>query len=398
MKNKKIILLISVIFIVIISIVVTIFMSNQQNNYEIIDKNLSESEINTSIVSTNQNESWNIESATFNKTGDTTDLSKSDRNGLNAAVLVNYLSDLDMINSEVTTNGLGANGVVSTGPRAVISVSNTKITTFNDRSKGILVSDGGKITASNLDIDTSGYKSSGVATDFGAGNIYIEDSNIKMTGEDSVGFYATSNISAKNVKAVSENSEGAVIDGSGTIELTDVTIETGKKRGVMIFYTGPEKKYMSNATFRMTNGSLTVKDGPAFYVLNTNGEITLQNVDLNIASGVLLNATIDEFGELGQEGGAVVAKAGNAKLTLADQTATGDILANAESAVDLEITGASTYTGAVNAANTGAEINVTIDVSSKWILTGDSYITSLQTYSEDCIEKNGYNLYIANPA
>lgn len=394
MKSKKIVLIISIILIIIICIFVTFFISNQQNNHKIIDKNLYENKINASIVSTTQNESWNVEGTIFNKMGDTSDVSKSDRNGLNAAVLVNWLSNLKMENSEVTTIGKGANGVVATGPRAVITMSDSKVTTSMDRSKGILVSDGGEIIASNLKIETGGYKSSAVATDFGAGNIYIKNSNLKTMGEDSVGFYATSNIVAENVNVTCENSEGAVTDGSGTIELTNVSIETGKKRGVMMFYTGPETKFMTTGVFKMTGGKLKVKEGPAFYVLNTNSEIVLQNVDLSITSGVLLNASIDEFSELGQEGGKVEAKAGNAKMTLINQIANGDIFANEGSSVSLEISGNSVYTGTINSQNTGAKIDVTLDASSKWILTGDSYITSLNVVSEECIEKNGFEIYI----
>lgn len=394
MKSKKIVLIISIILIIIICIFVTFFISNQQNNHKIIDKNLYENKINASIVSTTQNESWNIESVTFSKTGDTSDVSKSDRNGLNAAVLVNWLSDLKMENSEITTSGKGANGVVATGPRAVITMSDSKVTTSMDRSKGILVSDGGKITANNLKIETGGYKSSAVATDFGAGNIYIKNSNLKTMGEDSVGFYATSNIVAENVNVTCENSEGAVTDGSGIIELTNVSIETGKKRGVMMFYTGPETKFMTTGVFKMTGGKLKVKEGPAFYVLNTNSEIVLQNVDLSITSGVLLNASIDEFSELGQEGGKIEGRAGNATLTLKNQIANGDVFVNAKSNVSLEISSNSVYTGTINSQNTGAKIDVTLDASSKWILTGDSYITSLNVVSEECIEKNGFEIYI----
>ena len=53
-----------------------------------------------------------------------------------------------------------------------------------------------------------------------------------------------------------------------------------------------------------------------------------------------------------------------------------------------------TYTGTVNGANEG-EVYVEIESGSKWVLTGDSYITGL-TCEAGAIDLNGYKLYVGS--
>lgn len=53
----------------------------------------------------------------------------------------------------------------------------------------------------------------------------------------------------------------------------------------------------------------------------------------------------------------------------------------------------SSYTGAVNNSNSGAEITVSVEEGSTWTLTGDSYITSFDGDLSSVVT-NGYHLYI----
>lgn len=56
----------------------------------------------------------------------------------------------------------------------------------------------------------------------------------------------------------------------------------------------------------------------------------------------------------------------------------------------------STYSGTINADNEG-KVNIEIESGSKWVLTGDSYVTSL-TCGENAIDLNGYKLYVNGEA
>lgn len=164
----------------------------------------------------------------------------------------------------------------------------------------------------------------------------------------------------------------------------------------MVYYTGPKTENITEGTFTMTKGSLNVQGGHGFYVMNTKAIINLEQVEMNISSGIFLKASVDEYGELGQEGGNFESLGGDAIVNCVNQIIKGDILVNSESTVALNLTQKSNYTGAINNANTGKEVKVKLDSTSKLILTGNSYITTLE--NEDTtnsnIDFNGYTLYV----
>ena len=60
--------------------------------------------------------------------------------------------------------------------------------------------------------------------------------------------------------------------------------------------------------------------------------------------------------------------------------------------MNLYLSEGTTYTGTINAANEG-EVYVEIEKGSKWVLTGDSYITGL-TCEADAVDLNGHKLYV----
>jgi hypothetical protein len=64
----------------------------------------------------------------------------------------------------------------------------------------------------------------------------------------------------------------------------------------------------------------------------------------------------------------------------------------------MTISNSSSYTGAINSdGTTASSLSVTIDDSSTWTLTGDSYITELNG-SMDNIVLGGYTLYVDRTA
>lgn len=126
-------------------------------------------------------------------------------------------------------------------------------------------------------------------------------------------------------------------------------------------------------TFTMTGGSLayTSATGPLFYVTNSTGYINLTGVDVTAASGVLLQAAVnDRWGKSGSNGGGIV-------FTAKNQTLVGDIESVKIGSVNATLQNGSTLTGAINAANTGAKINLTLDAGSTWAVTADSYLICL---------------------
>ena len=123
----------------------------------------------------------------------------------------------------------------------------------------------------------------------------------------------------------------------------------------------------------MTGGSLSYTDanGPLFYVTNMKGNITLKGVDVNAASGILIQAEgNDRWGTSGSNGGTVV-------LVADGQTLNGNFVADEISSISTTLQNGSSLTGAMNAQNNAKEINLTLDSSSTWTVTADSYLSCL---------------------
>ena len=55
----------------------------------------------------------------------------------------------------------------------------------------------------------------------------------------------------------------------------------------------------------------------------------------------------------------------------------------------------STLIGTINSENSAKEVNLSLDSSSKWIVTEDSYVTTLTLENNDLslIEDHGYTIY-----
>ena len=82
-----------------------------------------------------------------------------------------------------------------------------------------------------------------------------------------------------------------------------------------------------------------------------------------------------------------------------DQTLTGNIEVDAISSVDLVLK-SSTLKGTVNSQNTAKGVNISLDSTSSWNVTGDSYITTLTLENNDLslIQDNGHTIYYDSSA
>lgn len=172
-----------------------------------------------------------------------------------------------------------------------------------------------------------------------------------------------------------DGSEVVVIEGANSVNLTDSTLVTSvaNKWGVMIYQSFSGDAQGSNGIFTMTGGSLSYSDtnSPLFYVTNTVGHITLKGVTVSAASGIILKAEgNDRWGTSGSNGGTVI--------FIADgQTLYGNMVADKISTITLTLQNGSALTGALNAEHTAQAVNLTLDASSTWNVTADSYITCL---------------------
>jgi hypothetical protein len=146
------------------------------------------------------------------------------------------------------------------------------------------------------------------------------------------------------------------------------------------------------SSFTMTDGSLVSKKGDMFYVTNTSSVISLSGVKLTLADGTRFlvvsgNNSSRGWGKSGSNGG-------KCELNLLKQSVSGDIYVDTISKLDMKISGSSAFCGSINTDGTKASsLSVTLDSTSTWTLTADSYITSFNG-STNNIVANGHKLYV----
>jgi hypothetical protein len=332
----------------------------------------------TTITASTQDESGVLVkggSLTLNRvkvstTGKSSSSDDSSFYGLDAGVLALAGATITETGGSVTTTGDGANAVFAYGSGASISISKTKISATGQYAHGIMASGGGAITATDLSVSTTGASGAAVATDRGGGTIKVVGGSYRTSGQNSPGIYSTGSITASGATFVATGAEAVVVEGSNSVTVLNSALTGEKNRGVMIYQSFSGDASGSTGRFTETGGSLTATDGPLFFVTNSNAVIHLKSVKLSVSSGTLLDAEASSWGTSGANGG-------HAKLVASHQTLKGSIVADKISTVSLKLTNSSKYTGAIDTANTAKSITVSLDSSSTWTVTADSYVSVL---------------------
>jgi hypothetical protein len=290
--------------------------------------------------------------------------------GLDAGILADG-SYIKVDGGSVTTTGEGANGLFAFGPDADIEASAVRVAATGRYAHGVMVSGGASLTASDLDVTTTGANSAAVATDRGGGTIAVTGGTFHTTGANSPGIYSTGAVSATDATFVATGAEAVVVEGSNSVELVKSTLSAGKDRGVMIYQSLSGDAQGQAGTFKMTGGSLRATSGPLFFVTNTSALIELSGAKLAEPSGVLLDVAASRWGPTAANGGSVV-------LDAVRQSLSGSVEADRLSSVTLDLKTSSSLTGAVNTANTAKSVTVVLDKSSTWTVTAGSHLTALE--------------------
>ncbi|HVO43032.1 MAG TPA: hypothetical protein VMT34_10430 [Aggregatilineales bacterium] len=318
---------------------------------------------------------FDLTNATITSSGNTSSQDNSSFHGLNAAVLAADGSTIKLSNSSVTTSGTGANGVFATGTGSSVTLSRVTIKATADGGHAVMATNAGSLVLTDVDMVTAGAHSGAIATDRGGGTISVTGGTVVTSGQDSPGIYSTGAITVTGATITAMGAEAAVIEGANSITLTDTKLSTSKedKWGVMIYQSMSGDAEGTKGTFTMTGGSLaySAANGPLFYVTNSTGVITLTDVNVATSSGILVKvASNDRWGTQGSNGGTVV-------FTANKQTLTGNLVADSASSITATFQNGSSLTGSINTDNTAKAANLTLDASSTWTVTADSYLASL---------------------
>ncbi len=335
---------------------------------------------------------------TVTKSGDESD-EKSDFYGTNAAVLVCNGATLNMEGGTVTTDGAHANGVFAYGT-GTVNISGTTIRTSANNSGGIMVTGGGTLNASGLTVETQGNSSAAIRSDRGGGTITVDGGSYTTNGQGSPAIYSTADITVNNASLTSTSSEGVVVEGANSVTLNNTLLtdtnnslngQSETYKNIFLYQSMSGDASEGTSYFTAKDSTIVTNKGDTFYITNTSSEISLTNnvIVNNDTTGVLLRAESAAWGNSGSNGGKVV-------FNLSNQTAEGDIVIDSISALSMELSDGSTYKGAVNNANQGGTVSLSLDDSSVVVLTGDSYLSNLSNSVSDNsnIYLNGYRLYV----
>lgn len=375
------------------------------DSQELSNKTLSATSSDEYAIVVNDGGSLNATGLTISKSGDSSNTENSEFYGLNAAVLVQKESEATIKNTTIKTSATGANAIFSTGENATLNVSNTKITTTGDSSRGLDATYGGTINANKVTITTSGQHCAAVATDRGEGTVTVKNSILNTNGKGSPCVYSTGTISVSDSKGTATNSSCAVIEGKNSITLNNTKLTSyGVGRvddgidncGVMIYQSMSGDASEGTGTFSATDSTLTIskkskvyETSPMFFITNTDAVINLENTKLNYGSNQLVTVSGND-GEWGSQG----SNGGNLTLNATNQTLNGNISVDNISTASF-ILKSSTLTSTINSENNAKKVNLSLDSSSKWVITGDSYVTTLTLENNDLslIEDHGYTIY-----
>ncbi len=359
-------------------------------------------------------EAVTLNNPTVTKGGDSNGGDNCSFYGLNAAVLAKGGATVTITGGTVESDADGANGVFSyggnggrngaAGDGTTVNISDTVITTTGNNAGGIMTTGGGITNAANLTVTTGGRSSAAIRTDRGGGTVSVTGGSYTTGGLGSPAIYSTADITVEDALLTSTLSEGVCIEGKNTVTLKncDLTANNTQCNGnatfldtIMIYQSMSGDADSGTSAFTMTGGSLTSKNGHVFHVTNTHAIISLENVAISNedSEGVLLSVCDDGWN--GAEN--------NAALFAASQQLEGCILVGSNSKFSLTLTGGSGFVGSIsgdiqNSSGTAVstevgEVSVTLDDTSTWTLTADTYITSF-TGSASQVISNGYQLYV----
>ena len=349
-------------------------------------------------VITADNEEKSYTNTKVVKTGDSDSGDEADFYGDNAAIFATNGATLTLNEMVVETDGKHANAVFSYGEGTTVNISDSYIVTAGDCSGGLMTTGGGTMNASNLTIETSGNSSAAIRSDRGGGTVNVDGGYYSTSGKGSPVIYSTADITVSNADMVSTSSQGVVVEGKNSVTLNnvDLTADNNTKnsdksdyyQAVMIYQSMSGDAAQGKSSFTMMGGNLTNKNGDVFFVNNTATDIELSGATIvnEDKDGVFLRAAAAGWGSEGNNGGQV-------SLYAEKQEIKGDIIVDDVSNLNLYLSDSSTFNGAINSDGEAGEVYVELKGKSKWVLTSDSYITSL-TCDADSIDLNGHTLYV----
>jgi outer membrane autotransporter protein len=263
-------------------------------------------------------------------------------------------------NLRIAALELGQTGI--TGARGVdggsVILDGGKIGIVGDNSFG-LFADNGKIFGTNLTIATSGRGAASAEADNG-GSILLNGGSLTTAGVNAYGALvsgAGSRIVLTDSNVLSSKGSGASVDNGARLTLAESSL-TALLHGIVT--TGGTANAPDSIVIR--GGNLITVFGDAFQVQNGAANITVSN-NVTVTGNRALLRVLDPASEV--------------NFNASHASIFGDIFADPASQTRVNLTDSTVLTGKVNPPPLGLGVDMRIDGSSQWILTGSSNVKSL---------------------
>ena len=346
-------------------------------------------------------EGWDstLTNITVEKTWDSDWWDSADFYGTNAAVIAKSWK-VTIKNSNITSNASHGNAVYAYGQWSIV-ISDSTITTKKDTSWGIMVTGWGTLTANNLTITTAWRSSAPIRSDRGGGTMTVNWGTYTSNWVGSPTIYSTADITVNDATLIANTSEWVVVEGKNSVTLNNVNLTANNTKhnsnnssvykNIFIYQSVSWDAEEGTAEFEAKDSKITTKNWDTIYVTNTAAIIRLENNEITNSVWDFLRIEAAGWWKTWSNWWDVT-------LTLVNQDVDGDIYVDSISSLDMSITNGSNFKWAINTDNASQNIKVTLDKSSTWTLTADTYITSLNNAVSDNsnINLNGHKLVIAN--
>lgn len=347
--------------------------------------------VDESVVYVTDGVELTLSSMRLNKTaGASTVKDNIKRNGMNAAVLADAGSTLNLYNCELTSHATNADAIAVTGMGSTVFATSPIINISRDNAAGLNVFNGAKAVLEDVTVNTASLTSPAFLAQQG-GTIQITDANGNMSGADSPIIYSSGNVNVTGGRMLSYSSHIATVNGGGKISLEDVSFYGYKYYGFQLYNNGKSAENGGTGNLEIKESTIAIAEGPMFYVTNTSVNVDLEEVKFGFAKDApLAEIVAGDWGEAGKNGGHLLLKSSNQKLE-------GDILVDEISSVRMEMGKKTSYKGSINSENKGIA-SVFMEKGADWILTDNCYLESIEFDQPvekgiKSINSKGYNIY-----
>jgi hypothetical protein len=362
-----------------------------------------------SAVYAERSATLSLEAVDLSGSGDVSLISDARDSGLDSALLVGSQAAVMVYGGHITTTGKGANAVFVGDRGSSLTLKDVAITTHASDAFGVEASGGGAVSTDGLAVATTGDRATAIAVQSPDSQAKVTGGKLSTEGSAANAFFVAGSLDASGVTAQADDADGLMAEAARTVTLTDTSLHAGGY-GAML-YAGdlaprgggrmggppngqsmgggghgegptapghaPDSAHVNTDAVPLTDDAplrktaLSVTGGEIkarralFYVTNLHADITLDHVAVQSENGVLVRSAADRWGPLGRNGGDV-------HLMTHHQSLTGDFSTDVISSIVLSLADDSTLTG-----TTTPNVDVDMDASSHWVLTGDTSVGKL---------------------